>query len=226
MKYERGSFIVVPSREKLRGMPVPAQALYMWLCAYANETGECFPARSTLARDCDCSLNTVDRMTQLLVDRGLLEVSKRIKNGENMTNLYTVVIWGGSPTGEQPSPTDRQGVAPQIDKELNPVLTQTTVSGDKLRVETFSLKEDEAERPQKITNAGYESLLKWAESTHGRRFTARTKQYGALKSAKAAGLKSADLKDRWEDMESDDFWGKKGFDWTHVVSSFDRKPAV
>lgn len=130
MKYARGSFIVVPSREVLRGMPVAAQALYMWLCAYANDTGECFPSRARLAKDCNCSLNTIDRFTKLLEDRGLLKIEKRFKNNEQITNLYTLmIVEGGSPTDEPPSPTDEQGVAPQMNTELNPILTQSTYQG-------------------------------------------------------------------------------------------------
>lgn len=154
MRYQRGSFVVVPSKEVLRGMPVPAQALYMWLCAYANETGECFPARSTLARDLDCSLNTVDRFTQLLIDRGLLKVEKRFKNNEKITNLYTLLIVdGGSPTDEQPSPTDEQGVAPQIDIELYPVLTQPTyLCESEIREENdFSYENDEESKKRRST---------------------------------------------------------------------------
>lgn len=153
MKYERGSFIVVPSREKLRGMPVPAQALYMWLCAYANEDGECYPSRARLAKDCDCSLNTIDRFTQLLIDRGLLTLEKRVKNGENLTNLYSVVIWGGSPTDAPPTPKDEQRVAPNLNKELYPVLTK--LSADEPRVVTSSVSEDETERRATKSRAKY-----------------------------------------------------------------------
>jgi uncharacterized protein (DUF4415 family) len=82
-------------------------------------------------------------MTQLLVDRGLLEVEKRVKNGENMTNLYTVVIWGGSNTDLPPGNKALQGVATQIDKELNPVLTETTeVSASARDLEEITIIDD------------------------------------------------------------------------------------
>ncbi len=230
MKYERGSFIVVPSREKLRGMPVPAQSLYMWLCAYANETGECFPSRARLAKDLDCSLPTIDRFTQLLVDRGLLTVEKRInEKREYTTNLYSLVVWeGGSHTDLPPSHTGLPRVATQIDKELNPVLTEST---EVPAFAEFSIQEEntDTDLPEKTEcisgkeKIAYESMCKWAEAQRGSKFVHRLKQYKALKDAKLAGIKSTALKERWEEMSIDKFFSKNGFDWTNVVASFNRK---
>lgn len=82
---------------------------------------------------------------------------------------------------------------------------------------------EENPRPKRESNAGYESMLRWAEDRRGSKFVHRTKQYKALGEAKAAGLKAADLKERWEELENDKFFSEKGFDWTNVVSSFNRK---
>lgn len=84
---------------------------------------------------------------------------------------------------------------------------------------------EESEKPTNKEKARdtYEPLLRWAESEHDRKFVNRVKQYTALKQAKGVGLKSVELKERWEEMEGQTFWRDKGFDWTHVVSSFNRK---
>lgn len=114
MKYERGSFITVPSREKLRGMHPNAQILYVWLCSYANETGKCFPSRKTLATDCGFSENTVDRMLSMLVKNGLLTKKHQKVGDTNTSNLYTVLIAGGSPPQHPPSPHTGATVPPDV----------------------------------------------------------------------------------------------------------------
>lgn len=92
MKYERGSFITVGSRDTLRGLHPTAQALYMWLSSYANETGNCFPSRKTLADDCGCSERTIDTMVDSLIEKGLLEVKGRKDGDKQLSNLYKVLI--------------------------------------------------------------------------------------------------------------------------------------
>ena len=104
MKYERGSFITVASRDMLRGLHPTAQCLYMWLSSYANETGNCFPSRKTLADDCGCSEDTVDKMLRLLIEFGLVTKQNRIEKGEKLSNLYTVLVVRGSRQNRLPYP--------------------------------------------------------------------------------------------------------------------------
>ncbi len=97
-----------------------------------------------------------------------------------------------------------------------------------LRVISSSEKEEfeREDKPERIAGkekTAYESLLRWAEAERGSKFVYRTKQYKALKDARLAGIKSTDLKERWEELANSDFFSKNGFDWTHVVSSFNRK---
>lgn len=114
MKYTRGSFITVPSREVLRGLHPTAQALYMWLCSYSNETGQCFPSRRTLAEDVGCSEDTIDKMLGILMETGLVKKRNRVENGEKLSNLYTVLVVGGSRQNRVPSPTESGTVAARI----------------------------------------------------------------------------------------------------------------
>lgn len=69
----------------------------------------------------------------------------------------------------------------------------------------------------------YNSMLNWAEARRGFGFTFRPKQYRAFKQAMSAGKTPTDLKARWEELEQDDFYSVKGFDWTDVVSSFSKR---
>lgn len=236
MKYERGSFIVVPSREKLRGMPVPAQALYMWLCAYANEEGECFPSRTKLAKDLDCSLPTVDRFTDYLMLKGLLKVEKRFtEKGENMANLYSLVIWEGGSKGDlPPSKPSLPPVVKDVDTELNPILTKSTVRANALPYELVKEAPDSEgdsgdSKSPRISGdklKAYNELVRWSEKERGFPFlkTHITKQYKAFKIANGNGITRDQLIAKWEDMSSDKFWLKNGFDWMNVIEEFNKKP--
>ena len=44
-----------------------------------------------------------------------------------------------------------------------------------------------------------------------------------MKKMRLAGLKVSQICDRWEEMESEQFWQDKGFDFTSVANSFDKK---
>jgi len=87
-------------------------------------------------------------------------------------------------------------------------------------------REEERETPERISSnrrAAYESMLSWAEKERGSRFVNRIKQYKALARAKSVGLGSIALKERWLQLAEDKFFAERGFDWTNVVNSFDRK---
>lgn len=92
MKYAKGTFTVVPNRELLRGLPPTTQALYVWLCSYADENGECYPSRSKLATDIGGSVRTVDTHLKKLENLGLIEKENRVKNNEKQSNLYQLLI--------------------------------------------------------------------------------------------------------------------------------------
>lgn len=146
MKYERGSFITVPSRNTLRGVHPTAQTLYMWLCSYANETGNCFPSRTTLAEDVGCSERTVDAMLDILCEKGLLKKSGRKDGDRQLSNLYTVLVIdtlaGDAPPPSKSCPTPLAESA----HELNPVLTQPNEPcelEDELRVVSVSSLDEE-----------------------------------------------------------------------------------
>ena len=69
----------------------------------------------------------------------------------------------------------------------------------------------------------YDTILKWSEERRGFKFLNRIKQYSALKKARTAKIKAVDLRQRWKEMEQEEFYKKIGFDWATVVNSFDRK---
>lgn len=95
IKYEKGTFIVVPNKEAFRGKPAEILALFNWLCGYADEKGKCFPSRAKLARDMQSTPKTVDKYLKMLEELGVL--SKETRKGEsgNLTNIYQIMVIEG-----------------------------------------------------------------------------------------------------------------------------------
>lgn len=128
MKYQKGSFITVPNSEALKGIHATAQCLFMWLCYHANQEGKCFPSRKRLAELCGVSVDTIDNMTALLIEKRLIVKTTRKKDEKvNKTNLYEVIIGGVADRIGHLADENGEGVADRIGSELNPLsLTQST----------------------------------------------------------------------------------------------------
>ncbi len=82
---------------------------------------------------------------------------------------------------------------------------------------------EEVHLPVKGVGESMKSLLSWAEERRGFKFVNVIKQLAALKKARSAKIQPYHLKERWEELERDQFWAKRGFDWMDVVSSFNKR---
>jgi predicted transcriptional regulator len=95
MKYKKGTFVVVPNLEELKGKPSEMQAIYLWICQHANNDGLCFPKKVTISKEAGCSHNTVDKYLKQLVEDGFIEITQRkTKEGKNTSNEYQLLILG------------------------------------------------------------------------------------------------------------------------------------
>lgn len=92
MKYQKGEFIVIPNKSAIRGLAPTLQIVFVWLCEHSDDSMKSFPSRKVLAEECGMSVRTLDRCIQHLISMGLVVKSARIKNNEQTTNLYEVVI--------------------------------------------------------------------------------------------------------------------------------------
>lgn len=95
MKYEKGTFITVPNKKALAKQPAILQALFMWICSFADENGECYPSRTTLARLICVSAPTIDKYLQELVNIGFITKEERVIEGVQTSNLYQIMIIEG-----------------------------------------------------------------------------------------------------------------------------------
>lgn len=84
----------------LEKKPPELQVIFLWICHFANDEGQCFPSRSALAKKCGVSVRTVDKYIIQLIELGLIEKTKRRKRGsvENTSNLYQVVLLSAPPS--------------------------------------------------------------------------------------------------------------------------------
>lgn len=91
LRAEIGPFTIVP--EWLVGsVSDGAVVLYVVLGLHADRgTGVSWPKRSTLAKRCGCSVDTIDRRTKELLDAGALLVEPQYSLlGDRTSNLYTL----------------------------------------------------------------------------------------------------------------------------------------
>jgi len=85
-------FSMVPAWLLERRISDKALRLYAVLAGYADsETGHAYPGRTLLSRRMDCSVKTVDRAVQELLETGAIKKQQRVKDGHYQSSLYTVV---------------------------------------------------------------------------------------------------------------------------------------
>lgn len=92
MFYRKGSFIVIPNKKYLKGEKSIVQAVFFWICEYADDWGFCFPSRETLASNCNCDTRTIDKAIKRLEEICVIEKTKRKKpDGSFSSNLYQII---------------------------------------------------------------------------------------------------------------------------------------
>jgi hypothetical protein len=156
MKYQKGSFITVPTSSIL-GIGVGPQALYMWLCKHANNDGDCFPSRSTLANAMGCSERSVDGYLEELIQLGLVVKEPRYINNKQTSNNYYLPLGGAKSARGVANPATL--ASQNLRTELNPVLTQYNNSSVTDVTQVYEFREDGRERKPKVDTT-YIAVLK------------------------------------------------------------------
>jgi DNA-binding transcriptional MocR family regulator len=87
-------FTVIPNMLDDMGLSVYAFRLYAHIKRVAGENGKCFQSTATLADECDISINTVTKVKQELLERGLISiVPKNVGRGKPLHVITVVDIW-------------------------------------------------------------------------------------------------------------------------------------
>lgn len=79
-------------------------------------------------------------------------------------------------------------------------------------------------KPAGDAGAVMRKLLDWSVQRRGGGFVNVKKQYRAMALMRKANIAADKAKERWIELENQDYYKEKGLDWMVVCSSFDRKP--
>lgn len=218
---------IVGSEEFLT-MPVSSQALYFHLGMHADDDGFIQPKitmRSVGSNDDDLKVLLSKRFL-LPFEGGVVVIKHWLIHNLIQKDRY-------HPTRFQDEKKtlfikENKAYSDSL-SSVNRMLPEVRIGQDSLPAKAaFSIqrepKEDAPEKvPKDPLTPKYEALLQWAEGRRGHKFVNRVKQYSALKKARVIDISIGGLKDRWEALEGDSFYQERGFDWTSVVGTFDKK---
>lgn len=115
-KYKKGTYILVPEKNRIRGINANSQLVFMWLCAHKNNDDDtCYPSIKRLQSFCKLSRNTIKNSLNDLEKLGLIKIQhrKRKNSNENETNLYKILIkdsFMGWSNTDLPTSTNNQQV--------------------------------------------------------------------------------------------------------------------
>ena len=93
-KYEKGTFVILPNIDVLVNLSPVAQALYIGICKYSDNNGQCFPSRKILAKNLGYkNASSIDRYVKELASFCLIAIIRRKNDeGENLTNIYQLLL--------------------------------------------------------------------------------------------------------------------------------------
>ena len=100
---EEQRFAIVPEWVIDAQIPDGAFRLYALLLRFGNGSGQRMPARATLARRMNRSVDAVDRAMRQLVDAGLVRVEHRKAGKRYLSNRYHVRTSSPFPASDRPS---------------------------------------------------------------------------------------------------------------------------
>jgi hypothetical protein len=112
MKYRKGEFLVIPNKTAMKGLKPSTQTVYLWICSFADESGQCFPSINLIAEYAGVSRMTVITSIKELEKLGILSHKKRKAGIENLTNLYQIEIVESIPPSQTIALPHSQMVVP------------------------------------------------------------------------------------------------------------------
>ena len=87
----KSHFFIVPNMIFEKGLSSKAILVYCCLLRHAGEKLQCFPARHTVAAECNIGVSTVDRAITELISAGMIEkVNRKNIIGGKTSNMYFI----------------------------------------------------------------------------------------------------------------------------------------
>lgn len=111
-----------------QNLPMREKMVLLILANYAsNERGDCHPSVGLLSKDCGASKDSIIRAIKSLEDQGFVTVNRRMSEGVNLPNTYTLNMRGVvAPSDYGGSSTQRGGVVAESDTNLSPEPIRTS----------------------------------------------------------------------------------------------------
>jgi hypothetical protein len=119
---ELGTFRMIPDWVIGSGVGASAIHLYLILKQYAQNKGECFPSRATLADRTNLTVRQIANLLKELQNAGCITIETRSENGRSMTNLYRLPIHRGKGENNCRGERDFPGGVKYISKEGGNIL--------------------------------------------------------------------------------------------------------
>lgn len=140
MKYEKGNFITVPNKSELKKLDAQSQVLFMWLCSFTDEKGQCYPSVNRLAECCGLSRKTIIERVKILIDKGFLTKTSRFNENSQQSNLYQIHLLPSVPD-TPPSVGKGKRVVQEVHPPSHPQ-THRTKTTEQKSLEPKSQKEN------------------------------------------------------------------------------------
>ncbi len=147
MRYEKGNFITVPNKSELKKLDAHSQVLFMWLCSFTDDKGQCYPSVNRLAECCGLSRKTIIDRVKVLIEKGFLTKTYRYSDNTQKSNLYQIHLL--------PSATDTPPSAVEGKKAVQEVHPPSASDAHRTKSIEVNIKERKSQK---------ENLKKFKES--------------------------------------------------------------
>ena len=178
---------------------------------------------TSLSTILSCSRRAIEKSKARLIELGYIEVAnEKGRTSVILPNYFPTEPEGGTPPNEE-TQTPESGFTPSETSSENidiPASPEQTYHSEELTSRQF--------RRQEALEKGYKGhlnkpLLLWAEERKGSKFPNPKKQMAAIAQLLASSFTPEQIKDCWQGLENDEFWGEKGFDFMTVVNQIGKQ---
>jgi len=134
MILDKGTFGLFPAGDITRlGLNPREQTVLAWLVFHTNQSGTCFPAMATLARESGMCVASVKNVIKSLQDKGLVIVAHRYRDdGGQTSNFSTIQLEGAGGVAKIDTP-------PQLNDDSPPSYSLAT---NQKKIEPNTIKFD------------------------------------------------------------------------------------
>ena len=193
--------------------------------------GQIITGRKQLSEETGLAETTIERILQMLESGHQIGQQKTTKY-----RLITILKWKDYQNGDTKVDNKRttnghkQELKELKEEELpSPTASASPFQGNPEELERELIQEEEfvstkkLARKEMIRAKGYDPantniILKWAEERMEQKFPNPKKQMTAISALLASKRSPEQIKQTWHDMENDEWWGEKGFDFTNVLN--------